>query len=64
MHGLILANVPPGAIALPLAERPAGSRTVEALAPDAAHAAVVDDLLDRLAAAAARWRVSPARPGG
>jgi DNA-binding transcriptional LysR family regulator len=52
MHGLILATLPPGAIARPLAERPAGSRTVEALAPAAARMPVVDDLLDRLADAA------------
>src|ERR687892_1598013 len=36
MHGLILASLPPGATARPLAERPAGSRTIEALAPAAA----------------------------
>jgi DNA-binding transcriptional LysR family regulator len=52
MHGLILATLPPGATARPLAERPAGSRTVEALAPAAARMPVVDDLLDRLADAA------------
>jgi DNA-binding transcriptional LysR family regulator len=52
MHGLVLATVPPGATALPLAERPAGSRTIEALAPVAGHAPVVDDLLERLAEAA------------
>jgi DNA-binding transcriptional LysR family regulator len=51
MHGLILATLPPGATARPLAERPAGSRTIEALAP-AARTPVVDDLLDRLADAA------------
>ncbi len=51
MHGLILATLPSGATARPLAERPAGSRTVEALAP-AARTPVVDDLLDRLADAA------------
>src|SRR5918996_1848531 len=49
MHGLILASLPPGATARPLAERPAGSRTIEALAPAAASPPVVDDLLDRLA---------------
>jgi DNA-binding transcriptional LysR family regulator len=52
MHGLVLATVPPGATAVPLAERPAGSRTIEALAPVAGHAPVVDDLLERLAEAA------------
>jgi DNA-binding transcriptional LysR family regulator len=51
MHGLTLASVAPGATAVPLAERPAGSRTIEALAP-AAHIPVVDDLLERLAEAA------------
>jgi DNA-binding transcriptional LysR family regulator len=52
MHGLILATLPPGATARPLAERPAGSRTIEALAPVAARTPAVDDLLDRLAGAA------------
>jgi DNA-binding transcriptional LysR family regulator len=52
MHGLILATLPPGATARPLAEQPAGSRTIEALAPAAARTPVVDDLLDRLAEAA------------
>jgi DNA-binding transcriptional LysR family regulator len=52
MHGLTLATVPPGATVRPLAERPAGSRSVEALAPAAARAPVVDDLLERLTHAA------------
>jgi DNA-binding transcriptional LysR family regulator len=52
MHSLILATLPPGATARPLAERPAGSRTIEALAPAAARTPVVDDLLERLADAA------------
>jgi DNA-binding transcriptional LysR family regulator len=52
LHGLILATMRPGATARPLAERPAGSRTVEALAPAAARTPVVDELLDRLADAA------------
>ena len=52
MHGLILATLPPGVTARPLAERPAGSRTIEAVAPAAARTPVVDDLLDRLADAA------------
>jgi DNA-binding transcriptional LysR family regulator len=52
MHGLTLATLPPGATARPLAQRPAGSRTIEALAPAAGHAPVVGDLLDRLADAA------------
>lgn len=33
MHGLTLATVPPGAIARPLTERPADSRTIEASPP-------------------------------
>jgi DNA-binding transcriptional LysR family regulator len=52
MHGLTLATVPPGATVRPFAERPAGSRTIEALAPAAARTPVVDDLLERLAEAA------------
>jgi DNA-binding transcriptional LysR family regulator len=52
MHGLTLGTVPPGAATLPLAERPAGSRSVEALAPAAARTPVVDDLLERLVLAA------------
>jgi DNA-binding transcriptional LysR family regulator len=52
MHGLTLTAVPLGATVRPLAERPAGSRTIEALAPIAARPPVVDDLLDRLADAA------------
>jgi DNA-binding transcriptional LysR family regulator len=56
MHGLTLATVPPGATARPLAERPAGSRTIEALAPAAARTPVVDDLLERLTGAARAYR--------
>jgi DNA-binding transcriptional LysR family regulator len=52
MHGLILATLPSGATARPLVERPAGSRTIEALAPAAARTPAVDELLDRLADAA------------
>jgi DNA-binding transcriptional LysR family regulator len=52
MHGLLLATLPPGATARPLAERPDGSRTIEAFAPAAARTPIVDDLLDRLTAAA------------
>ena len=55
MHGLILATLPQGATARPLAERPAGSRTVEALAPAAARTPAVDDLLDRLIHAAGSY---------
>jgi DNA-binding transcriptional LysR family regulator len=49
MHGLILATLAPGATARPLAERPTGSRTIEALAPTAPRTPAIDDLLDRLA---------------
>jgi DNA-binding transcriptional LysR family regulator len=52
MHGLILATLPPGTTARPLAERPAGTRIIEALAPATAPAPVVDELLDRLTDAA------------
>lgn len=51
MHGLTLATVPPGAVVRPLAERPAGSRRIEALMP-AAGDPVVDELVERLALAA------------
>ena len=52
MHGLTLATVPPGATVRPLTERPAGSRTIEALALAATRTPVVDDLLERLSDAA------------
>jgi DNA-binding transcriptional LysR family regulator len=52
MHGLTLGTMPPGATSRPLAERPAGSRTVEAVAAATGRSAVVDDLLERLAGAA------------
>jgi DNA-binding transcriptional LysR family regulator len=52
MHGLTLATVPPGATVRPLAERPAGSRQVEALVPAAARSPVVEELVERLARAA------------
>jgi DNA-binding transcriptional LysR family regulator len=57
MHGLTLATVPRGAAVRPLAERPAGSRIVEALAPAAARTSVVDELLERLADAAGAYAV-------
>ncbi|HEV2811927.1 MAG TPA: LysR family transcriptional regulator [Solirubrobacteraceae bacterium] len=56
MHGLTLTTLPAGATVRPLAERPAGSRTVEALAPTRAGPAIADDLLERLDGAAARGR--------
>lgn len=55
MHGLTLATLPPGATIRPLAEAPAGSRTVEALAPATGRTSVVDDLLERLVTAAAAY---------
>ena len=58
MHGLTLATVPAGATTRPLAERPAGSRTIEALAPAAARLPVVDDLLERLTHAAGAYALT------
>ena len=52
MHGLTLAPVPPGAAVRRLAESPAGSRTIEVLAPRGARPGAVDHLLGRLARAA------------
>ena len=52
MHGLTLATVPAGAVTRPLAERPAGSRTIESLTPAAARTPVVDELVARLAESA------------
>ena len=57
MHGLTLTTVPPGATARPLAELPAGRRTIEALAPAAARTPVIDDLLERLTHAARAYRI-------
>jgi len=51
-HGLTLATVPPGATARPLADRPAGSRTVEAVVPRGAVSTTAADLLERLERAA------------
>ena len=61
MHGLVLATLPAGATARPLAERPAGSRTVDALAR--AGDPVAADLLDRLADAALLGPARVARGG-
>ena len=58
MHGLTLATVPHGASVRPLAERPAGSRTIEVLAPTAARTPIVEDLLDGLAGAARAYMVT------
>lgn len=54
MHALTIAALPPGATTRRLAERPAGSRTVEALAPFAERPPAVDDLLKSLIKASAR----------
>lgn len=64
MHGLTLATIPPGATARPLAERPAGSRAVEALAlaEPGTGASVIDELLERLTHAARSYTVRDASP--
>ena len=59
MHGLTVAGAPRGVTVLPLAERPAGSRTIEALAPATVCNPTVDALLERLAEAAGADRLSP-----
>jgi DNA-binding transcriptional LysR family regulator len=68
MHGLTLTTVPLGAIVRPLAERPAGSRAIEALAPTAARTPLVDDFLEHLTDAARAYVVvegsRPARRRG
>lgn len=65
MHGLTLGTVPAGAVTRPLAERPAGSRRIEALVP-AASDPRVEELLEHLAVSARRHarRAGPTRPGG
>jgi DNA-binding transcriptional LysR family regulator len=57
MHGLTLATLPPGVVVRPLAERPAGSRTVEALVPADSPSPLVDELLEQLVRAASRNHV-------
>ena len=56
MHGLTLATLPSGATARPLAERPAGSRSVEALAPAGDASPTARALLDQLVAAARAYK--------
>lgn len=68
MHGLTLTTLPPEAAVRPLADRPAGSRSVEALVPARARTPIVDDLAEQLAAAArtytaTRQACSPTEPG-
>jgi DNA-binding transcriptional LysR family regulator len=60
MHGLTLTTVPPGATVRPLAERPAGSRAVEALTPTATRTELVDDLLGLLVDSARSYSASRA----
>jgi DNA-binding transcriptional LysR family regulator len=52
MHGLTLAIVPLGVAVRPLSERPAGSRTIEALVHASSQTPAVADLLRRLVDAA------------
>ena len=52
MHGLTLTTVPAGATVRPLAGRPAGSRTIEALTPLGETSPVVGRLVDGLRGAA------------
>ena len=63
MHGLTLSTLPPGATARPIAERPAGTRRVEALAPAALASTTVADLLEHLAGAARAYATRPGPPG-
>ncbi len=58
MHGLTLTTVPLGATVRPLADRPAGSRTVEALVPARARTPIVDELAGRLTAAAGAYTLA------
>ncbi len=58
MHGLTLATIPSGATVRPFAERPAASRTIEALAPTAARTPMVEELLERLTDAARAYAVA------
>lgn len=62
MHGLTLASTPPGVSVLPLAERPAGARKIEAIAPADSRPPVVEDLLGALAQAARSY--APMPPAG
>jgi DNA-binding transcriptional LysR family regulator len=52
MHGLVLATAPPGTVALPLADRPAVGRTIEALVGAGAQSPAATELLDRMERAA------------
>jgi DNA-binding transcriptional LysR family regulator len=59
MHGLTLATVPSGVTVRPLAEHPAGSRTVEAVMPQTTRSSLADDLLERLHSAARAYATAP-----
>jgi DNA-binding transcriptional LysR family regulator len=56
MHGLTLTTVPRGAVVRPLADRPAGSRTVEALVPSGSASGIAHELLAALEHAARSYR--------
>ena len=58
MHGMTLTTVPVGATVRPLADRPAGSRTVEALVPARTRTPIVDELASRLTAAAGAYTLT------
>jgi len=66
MHGLTLATVRPGCVAVPLAERGAGSRAVEAIVPAGTRTGAAADLFEHLAQAARQWsaRSSVSRSSG
>ena len=63
MHGLTLTTVPAGATTRPLAERPAGSRTVEVLAPITTPTPLVGDLLGLLVESARSYSARRRRFG-
>lgn len=63
MHGLTLTTVPLGATTRPLAGRPAGSRTIEALTPAATRTPLVDALLERLVESARAYAARTAQRG-
>jgi hypothetical protein len=52
MHGLTVSRPPPGVAVRPLAEAPAGSRTVEAVLPAGGAPPSADALLGHLVRAA------------
>lgn len=64
MHGLTLTTVPPGATTRPLAERPAGSRTIESLAPSATRTPLVEYIVGRSTESGQSLRREAARRRG